>query len=436
MLLLASYVFYGAWDWRYLSLIWVSTAVDYICALNIEKSKSVSKKKIFLILSLISNLGLLGTFKYYDFFAQNFQDLMTFFGLTVQPYFLQVALPIGISFYTFQTMSYTIDVYRGKLKACENILDFALYVAFFPQLIAGPIERATKLLPQILQPRTVTFEKFLKGTYYFFWGLFLKIFIADNLSKIVDPTFNSSGPYAGSDVLLATYAFSFQIYCDFAGYSIMAIGLSLTMGIELMENFRRPYFANNISEFWRRWHISLSTWLRDYLYIPLGGNKKGDTRTFMHILITMTLGGLWHGVGWTYCLFGVYHGVLIGGYHLVKDKWNKLNFYLQIFVTYHLICGGWLIFRATSLGQALDMFDSLLFNFNPLIQLGRVYLWAKILVLVTILITVQIFQELKDDSLVVLRMPRFFRYSFVIFLGYLILLFGAAGDKQFIYFQF
>ncbi len=268
MLLVASYVFYGAWDWRYLSLIFISTTVDYLCSHRIERAVDGKRKKVFVTISIVSNLSLLGIFKYYDFFAFSFQEMMGNVGLAVYPYFLNVALPVGISFYTFQTMSYTIDVYRGKVKAAHNFFDFALYVSFFPQLIAGPIERGSRLLPQILQPRQITPEHIARGAYLFFWGMFLKVFIADNLASIVDPVFAATGPHDGGNVLLAVYAFSIQIYCDFAGYSFMAIGLGLVMGIHLMENFRRPYFAKNIGDFWRRWHISLSSWFRDYVFSP------------------------------------------------------------------------------------------------------------------------------------------------------------------------
>ena len=246
MLLTASYIFYGAWDWRYLSLLLISTTVDYFCGLYLQKTTTKKYKKKIVCISIATNLTLLGIFKYYDFFAENLQLLLATVGFSIQPYFLNLILPVGISFYTFQTMSYTIDVYRGRLKPATNFLDFALYVSFFPQLIAGPIERGARLIPQILKPRIVNREKFCRGAYFFFWGLFLKSFIADNLAELVDPTFNSLGPYDGVEVLLATYAFSFQIYCDFAGYSFMAIGLALAMGIELMENFRRPYFSKNI----------------------------------------------------------------------------------------------------------------------------------------------------------------------------------------------
>jgi D-alanyl-lipoteichoic acid acyltransferase DltB (MBOAT superfamily) len=324
MLLVASYVFYGAWEWRYLALIIFSTTVDYLCGLQIEKEKEKRRKKPYVAISIITNLAMLGTFKYFDFFAASFRDLMANFGFIVHPYFLNVALPIGISFYTFQTMSYSIDVYRNKLPAAKNLFDFALYVAFFPQLVSGPIERGTRLLPQILNPRSVTWKKFSRASYYFAWGFFLKVFAADNLAKLVDPVFNSPGPYDGGSVLIAVYAFSFQILCDFAGYTCMAIGLGLAMGIELMQNFRRPYFSPNISDFWRRWHISLSSWFRDYMFTPyyihvqswkplkkLPLKIRHGIAFFIALFATEFLLGLWHGAGWNFAFFGLYHALMI-----------------------------------------------------------------------------------------------------------------------------
>jgi alginate O-acetyltransferase complex protein AlgI len=449
MLLVASYVFYGAWDWRYLSLLLISTTVDYFCGIYLKRTASKKYKKGIVSVSIATNLTLLGVFKYYDFFIENFQILLASFDVSVQPYFLNLALPIGISFYTFQTMSYTIDVYRGRLKPAENYLDFALYVSFFPQLVAGPIERGTRLIPQILQPRTVTWDKFCKGVYFFYWGLFLKSFIADNLAELVDPVYNSVGPYNGAEVLLATYAFSFQIYCDFAGYSFMAIGLALAMGIELMENFRRPYFSKNISEFWRRWHISLSSWFRDYLFTPfyiyLGKIKylkKYSLKTkhivaFMTaLLITEYLLGLWHGAGWNFGFFGIYHAVMIGVYYMIRSYWDKMNVFVQIFLSYQLACVGWLIFRASSLGQAWEMLKSVGLNLNLTHFFDLKDSIISFLALTSILITIQIFQDLKNDTLIALKLPRLLRYAYYSMLGSLILVFGNFGEKPFIYFQF
>ena len=449
MLLVASYIFYGAWDWRYLSLLLISTTVDYFCGIYLQKTTLKKYKKKIVGVSIATNLTLLGIFKYYDFFAESFQLFLANIGLSSQPYFLNLILPIGISFYTFQTMSYTIDIYRGRLKPAKNFLDFALYVSFFPQLVAGPIERGTRLIPQILKPRIVNWNKFYHGVYFFFWGFFLKSFIADNLAEFVDPVYNSLGPYDGAQVLLATYAFSFQIYCDFAGYSFMAIGLALVMGIELMENFRRPYFSKNISDFWRRWHISLSTWFRDYFFTPfyiyLGKIKflKAYSIKFRHVLTFMAallateyFLGLWHGAGWNYGFFGIYHAVMIGVYYLTRHYWDKMNLFLQIFLNYQIVCLGWMIFRADTMEQAWEMLKSILVSFSFAQVVDLKISLIKFLAFTTILITVQIFQDWKNDTLIIFRLPPAFRYAYYSLLGTLILVFGNFEERPFIYFQF
>jgi len=427
----------------------ISTGVDYFCGLNLETHKDPKARKIYVSLSILVNVSLLCVFKYYDFFAVNFQSLMGEFGLTVNPFILDVALPIGISFYTFQTMSYTLDVYRGKVKAARNILDFALYVSYFPQLIAGPIERGTRLLPQLLNPRTITMDNIYRGMYLFFWGLFLKVFIADNLAQIVNPVFLPQESFNGASVVLATYAFSFQIYCDFAGYSFMAIGMSKCMGIELMENFKRPYFAKNISDFWRRWHISLSSWFRDYVFSPfyiyvgklkiLSGlplARRHDISFFLTLMTTEFMLGLWHGAGWNFGFFGIYHGIVIWAYYYMKKSWDRMNIALQIFLTYQIACLGWLVFRAPTLGQAMDMASSIIFNFDLSPELGLAATALAILGFVSVLITVQVFQDLKNDTFVVFRLPKFLRLIFIVFLACLILVFGDFNDRPFIYFQF
>jgi alginate O-acetyltransferase complex protein AlgI len=323
LLLGASYFFYGYWDWRFLSLLAISTVVDYTAALRIERehggldSTSRRRKKVWLLASLCTNLGLLGFFKYFNFFADSFAELLASLGLTVNPMYLSVVLPVGISFYTFQTMSYTIDVYRGRMPATRRFFDFALYVSFFPQLVAGPIERAAVLLPQILNHRCFSRVQFLDGTHLIFWGLFKKVFVADNLAPVADRIF-AAGSCSAAETLLAAYAFAFQIYCDFSGYSDIARGCAKCMGFELMLNFDHPYVAENPREFWQRWHISLSTWLRDYLYIPLGGNRGGNLLMYRNLALTMLLGGLWHGAAWTFVIWGAYQGVLLIGHRIIE----------------------------------------------------------------------------------------------------------------------
>ena len=372
MLLLASYVFYGSWDWRFLSLILISTIIDYFCGLAIHRAKEEKQRKLPLIVSIASHLWILGFFKYFNFFASNLELLLSALGFSVHAHFLDIVLPVGISFYTFQTMSYTIDIYRREMEPTESFLDFALFVAFFPQLVAGPIERAKRLLPQILTERVITRGSLSAGFYLIFWGLFQKVVVADNLSRMVDPVFGNgsySTTYSGWEVLLAVYAFAFQIYCDFAGYSNIARGLGSCLGFRIMVNFRSPYVSRNPREFWRRWHISLSTFLRDYLYIPLGGDRKGRSRTYLNLAITMVLGGLWHGAAWPFVLWGAYHGALLILYRLTAPIGQairngiplpgKIVKGIQIAVFFHLVCLGWLIFRAQSMGQLLAMAASL-----------------------------------------------------------------------------
>ena len=305
LLLVASYVFYGYWDWRFLSLILLSTVVDYYVAIGIESSSDARRRKRLLCGSMLTNLGLLGVFKYFGFFAEEAVRVLNAVGMPASLPSLQVVLPVGISFYTFQTMSYTIDVYRGQTRAARNVLDFALFVCFFPQLVAGPVERSHRLMPQILNPRKETPGQFSEGLYHILFGLFKKVVIADNMARLVNTVFAVPvSQLTGAECLVGVYAFAFQIYGDFSGYSSMAQGLARWMGFNLMSNFRMPYLAVSPSDFWRRWHISLSQWLRDYLYVGLGGNRLGKLMTYRNLLLTMVLGGLWHGAGWTFLVWG------------------------------------------------------------------------------------------------------------------------------------
>jgi len=449
LLLVASYIFYGAWDWRYLSLILISTTVDYLCARYIEDSESPATRTRLVGVSVLVNLTLLGVFKYYDFFAHSFKEFAGNFGVEVSPFILNVILPVGISFYTFQTMSYTLDVYRKKLPAARHFLDFALYVSFFPQLIAGPIERGTRLLPQVLNPRTISWGGLLRGSYLFLWGVFLKVVIGDNMAKLVDPVFAAAPPYEGLDVLIAVYAFSFQIYADFAGYSFMAIGIAATMGFTLMENFRRPYFSKNISEFWRRWHISLSSWFRDYFfspcYISLQKSRwlvrtpillKHGIAFFITLLVTEFMLGLWHGAAWHYGFFGLYHGAAILAYYYTKKYWDRMPVIIQIFLMFHVACGGWLVFRAESLSMASEMASALVTNFNFVYPSEFMIILSKVALPLVILLIIQFFQDSKNDTLVVISWPSYLKYPFYCGLVLLIVGIGDLSDRPFLYFQF
>ncbi|MEO6214028.1 MAG: MBOAT family O-acyltransferase, partial [Vicinamibacterales bacterium] len=360
LLLVASYYFYAAWDWRFLGLLAASTIVDFTCGLLLERSESPARRRLLLCASLGFNLALLGFFKYFNFFADSLQGLMLTVWWRMDDVTLRVLLPVGISFYTFVTMSYVIDVYRRELQPTRNIVNFAVFVAYFPHLVAGPILRASRLLPQVELPRCITREQVRDGLWLIAWGFFQKIFVADNLAPIVSRLFEPGGAPAGVNVLLGIYAFAFQIYGDFAGYSNIARGTSKLMGIELLENFRFPYLVRSPQEFWRHWHISLSTWLRDYLYIPLGGNRGGAGRAQRNLFLTMLLGGLWHGAAWTFVLWGAYHGVLLVIYRAARrirtfDAWTAgpgaLARITSWAVMFHLTCYGWLIFRSRSVGQ-------------------------------------------------------------------------------------
>jgi len=311
LLLIASNVFYATWDWRFLLLLWISTYMDFLFGRHMERQADAIKKRRFVAYSVIANLVFLGIFKYFNFFAENLQAMATMAGWTLDPVTVHIILPVGISFYTFQSMSYIIDIYRGNMRPVQSLADYALFVSFFPHMVAGPIMPAKNLLPQVTQPRTVDWQKFREGCWLFFWGLFTKVFVADNLGHIVDQVFQKTGSVSGAEVVLGVYAFAFQIYGDFAGYSEMARGLAKMMGFELMVNFRFPYFVTNPSDFWKNWHISLSTWLRDYLYIPLGGSRGGELMLYRNLAITMFLGGLWHGAAWTYVLWGAYQGLIL-----------------------------------------------------------------------------------------------------------------------------
>jgi alginate O-acetyltransferase complex protein AlgI len=444
LLLVASYYFYASWDWRFLGLLIASTVVDFSCGLALERSRSPRARRALLCASLGFNLTLLGFFKYFNFFADNLHAIFGSLGWQVDFVTLRVLLPIGISFYTFVTMSYVIDVYRREIPATRNLLDFAVFVAYFPHLVAGPILRASRLLPQIAMPRTVTRDQMRDGLWLIAWGFFQKIFVADNLAGVANLVFDPATHPTGVNVLLGTYAFAFQIYGDFAGYSNVARGTSKLMGIELMENFRFPYFVRSAQDFWRHWHISLSTWLRDYLYFPLGGNRGSAGRTRRNLFITMVLGGLWHGAAWTFVLWGVYHGLLLIAYR-EAERVRALHAWIRGHgalaratswaVMFHLTCYGWLIFRARSARQLGDMSLSLFTAFSPA-SVNVSGILVPLLLYTTPLLLVHAVEAYYDDVLVVPRLSPGMRYSVYAATFYLTMLFGNFGGAEFIYFQF
>lgn len=444
ILLAGSYVFYGWWDWRFLSLIVFSTFLDYVCGIRIDEHTDPKIRRRYLAISMIGNLGVLGFFKYYNFFTESLQSILHGWGVTLSMPTMHVILPLGISFYTFQTMSYTIDIYYGRLKPTRHFGDFALFVTFFPQLVAGPIERAIHLLPQILQPRQLTIAKFKDGCQLILWGLFMKMFVADNMAAIVDPVFSANGPYDGLTVLLAAYAFAFQIFCDFAGYSNIARGLGLLMGFDIMVNFRLPYFAANPRDFWLRWHISLSGWLRDYLYIPMGGNRKGSWRTYQNLAVTMLLGGLWHGAAWNFVLWGAYHGALLVAHRLLIrlfKGWTVVEhrvFWLaRVVVFFHLVCVGWIVFRSQhGMVQIAGMLRALFFNWRWHWNAGIRETVAHLVFFLGLLIAVQIGQYVRNDLMVMRRWPKYGKIAFNCALVLLLLLYGSRAGEEFIYFVF
>ena len=441
----ASYVFYAAWDWRFLSLILVSTLVDYYCGLQIAASGSHRAKRVLLAVSVSVNLTLLGFFKYCDFFIESLSNLLVAAGSDGNLRTLNIILPVGISFYTFQTLSYSIDVYRGELQPVRKLRDFALFVAFFPQLVAGPIERARNLLPQVSRPRRISRRDIGAGLWLVLIGYFMKIFVADNLAHIVDRAFSQTGDMDGGEALTAVYAFAFQIFGDFAGYSSIAIGISRLMGFRLMTNFLYPYFVTEPSEFWRNWHISLSSWLRDYLYVGLGGSRSGNLVTCRNLCVTMLLGGMWHGAAWNFVLWGGYHGALLVLHRLCAPVLRKLEdtlrlppvvwYSLRLFVMFHATCYGWLIFRAGSVGQIRDMTSSILTNLGGLTPVVS-YNWKAIAFYTGLLIVVQIVGYRKKDPLFVLGCrPSVQAVCYLVpFLA--ILVWGELGAAEFIYFQF
>lgn len=454
MLLAASYYFYGSWDWRCLSLILITTSVVFFCGLKIFEASEKHLKKMFLLYSIIINLGILGVFKYWNFFLDSLVDLLTVVGFKANIPLLKIILPVGISFYTFQAMSYSIDVYRNAITPTKNFFNFALYISFFPQLVAGPIERATALLPQIENERKVTPQRFVEGLNLIFWGLYKKVFVADNLAIIVDKVY-SNPQSSGVEYIIATWAFAFQIYGDFSGYTDIARGSSKCLGIELMANFNAPYLAVDPSDFWKRWHISLSTWLKDYLYIPLGGNKNGNLKTYCNLSITMLLGGLWHGAAWNYVIWGAYHGVLLAFHRFFtirrvrKSDFEKSIVLLLIRASlmFQLTCVGWIFFRAHSFEQIQVVFSRILQPFeidsNSTDMLLKTAFYAS-LPLVAMCLS-RLCEFWKDcgstwyfkaiQSLSLQQQPLLIKSISLGVMSYLMLLYGTSS-KTFIYFQF
>ena len=450
LVLIASYVFYGWWDWRFLSLIIFSTLVDFSIGRRLGIEEDDRRRKYLLWTSVAVNLGFLGFFKYYNFFLENFIEAFSFFGYSIQANTLNIILPVGISFYTFQTMSYTIDVYRRKLEPTQDIIAFGAFVSFFPQLVAGPIERATNLLPQFYRKRTFTYEQGADGMRQILWGLFKKVVIADNCAEYANLIFNNYEDYNGATLILGAIFFTFQIYGDFSGYSDIAIGTSKLFGFSLMQNFATPYFSRDIAEFWRRWHISLSTWFRDYLYIPLGGSRGSKWQQVRNVFIIFIVSGFWHGANWTFILWGALNAI----YFLPLLLLNKnrthvtsvvaegkllpsIKELIQIGITFSLTVFAWIFFRAESLSHASNF---LLGIYNSGIGLpnfdGRRKA-LEILIIIGVMLIIEFLQRGKLHSLEFYEVKRSWvrRLIYVILIS-LIILYRQTDKQEFIYFQF
>ncbi|HOQ04339.1 MAG TPA: MBOAT family O-acyltransferase [Anaerohalosphaeraceae bacterium] len=520
ILLAASYLFYGWWDVRFLFLIILSTVVDYLCSLGIDRKDipiryriaaygslliayagfvlvnwdvflsdkgpagidsgsglilwttwrgwgllllvvniagfeilrgfgrrlpSETVRKMYLIYSVTVNLAILGFFKYFHFFTDNLRILLeNLFHYTLNDWTVRVVLPVGISFFTFQTMSHTIDVYRRKIPASESLIELAVYVAFFPQLVAGPIERGEHLLPQFQRPRILSREAFREGLWLIVWGLYKKVVVADNLARLVNQAFGpydkgqfSAGSTDGLYLLLAVYAFAFQIYGDFSGYTDIARGTAKLMGFDIMLNFNLPYFSKTPSEFWQRWHISLSSWLRDYLYIPLGGNRSGTWMTYRNLLITMLLGGLWHGAAWTFVLWGAFHGLILVIYRVFSVGTQRRGFFLSLLqglLMFHLVCLGWLLFRSQNLPTVWLILRSILSDFSFTLQ--GIEAGKELVYYVWFLAAFQVFQYFSGDLWPIRRWPWMLRAAVWVYLGMSLLRLSAPGGQEFIYFAF
>lgn len=444
ILLAASYFFYGYWDPRFLSLLVISTIVDYFASIKIEEHReNHSRAKLYLYLSICSNLGILGFFKYFNFFAGSTKELLQVFGFHPDFATLTIILPMGISFYTFQTMSYTIDVYRGEIKPERNFLDFALFVTFFPQLVAGPIERAKDLLPQIIKERTITFDKIKEGSFLILLGYFKKIYIADNLSGLVDPIFNPNANVSGADALLGACMFYIQIYGDFSGYSDIARGIARYMGFDLMVNFNHPMLSVNPSDFWRRWHISLMNWLRDYIYIPLGGRNVSVFRQHVNSLIVFVLSGLWHGASWHFVAWGFVCGAVSSGHRVMYDTLKKMNWKMtekqdaftkpiRIFSTFIIIACTTFFFRAESLPHAANMLLSIFTDFGVM----NMKIFGKFFKIAWLLVAVEIYQYLKNSDVSFLKAALPVRALVYFLLFYCVLILGNCNKNAFIYFVF
>ena len=441
-LLLASYYFYMNWKPVYAVLILTSTAITYGCGLFVEKYQGNKRKqKAFLVTSLVINLAILFVFKYFNFINESLFNVLELLGVRWTVPNLDILLPVGISFYTFQALGYSIDVYRGTIKAEKNFFTYALFVSFFPQLVAGPIERAKNLLPQFHEEHPFNYDNAVEGCKMMLWGYFMKLCVADRLAEYVDAVYNNVAQHNGNSLILATVFFTFQIYCDFGGYSLIARGAAKVMGFNLMENFHRPYLALSIKEFWKRWHISLSTWFMDYVYIPLGGNRVRYARHLTNLMITFLVSGIWHGANWTFVLWGLWHGVFICLDNLYRHYFGKMKQnkpiakLISIAVVFLIACFGWIFFRANTVDDAFNIISKIFTEHSGIFINNRSLMVFSFMSLFTL-----IAKDIKDEYSLKFNFMHskycIVRYISYIALVFYILLYGVYNGGQFIYFQF
>ena len=445
LLLASSFYFYACWDWRFLFLLVFSIGLDYFSGLQIETSKNKKTATFWLVLSIAINLGFLGFFKYYNFFADSFANLISGLGFVVHPWTLKIILPVGISFYTFHGLSYIIDVYKKKIKAERNFIEYALFVSYFPLLVAGPIERATHLLPQVKKIRVFNYEQAANGVRQILWGLFKKMVIADNCAPIVNEIFANYQTESASNLVYGAVLFAFQIYGDFSGYSDIALGVSRLFGIELLKNFNYPYFSRDIAEFWRRWHISLSSWFRDYLYIPLGGSKGGIWMKIRNTFIIFLVSGFWHGANWTFIFWGGLNALFFLPLLLRKTNRNNLEDVafgkllpsfrdtLSIVLTFSLTCFAWIFFRAANLTEAFHYIERI---FSKSLFHIPTELTLKIITLVGFMFVVEWINRSENHGLEVKRFHPLIRRLLYLGIVIIILKYASFGSNEFIYFQF
>jgi alginate O-acetyltransferase complex protein AlgI len=445
ILILASYYFYSCWDWRFLFLLVFSTFLDYYTGIRIEKAKTVIGRKFWFWLSISINLGFLGIFKYYNFFADSFSQLLNGFGLQTSPLLLNVILPVGISFYTFHGLSYVIDIYLKRIKAEYNFVDYSLFVSYFPLLVAGPIERATHLLPQVKVKRSFDFEKAKEGIYQFVWGLVKKVVIADTCATYANAIFDNYESMNSLSLLLGAVYFAFQIYGDFSGYSDMALGMSKLFGIDLLRNFNYPYFSRDIAEFWRRWHISLSSWFRDYLYIPLGGSSGGMAMKIRNTFVIFLVSGFWHGANWTFIAWGFINALYFLPLLLLKKNrsnmetvslywnWSSLRIILSMISTFGLSCLAWVFFRAKSIEDAFDYIGRIFTNqsFVPQYLENERYSYEIIILIVAFILV-----EWNSRTQVEPISGRYSTLKLALCIVSIMVLGTYSDYKEFIYFQF